>query len=162
MKVLKDNYNTVQVEESKPLAPYPRKLICEKCESELEYDKSDLKIGTYGCVFLNCPLCNHTNMLDDNEESITLTKDNVEFPTHFHHTSVKTGAVDCCDNEHIKEYIQKAIKYFRENKEEYDYGGHITGNLYINVHRWSGDECYEVSVSNDFYDTYIPFESEDY
>lgn len=35
MKVLKDNYNTVQVEESKPLAPYPRKLICKNVKANL-------------------------------------------------------------------------------------------------------------------------------
>ena len=49
-----------------------------------------------------------------------------------------------------------------KNKDEFSWGGHLTGNLYINVHRYSGDEMYEVTVSNDFYHTDIPFESEDY
>ena len=30
------------------------------------------------------------------------------------------------------------------------------------VHRWSGDEQYEVVVSTDFYNMDIPFEEEDY
>lgn len=164
MKVLKDNYNessenkvTIQVK------PYPRKLICSECRSELEYDESDLKMGFLGCVYVHCPCCGYDNMLEENENTITLTKDNVEFPTHFWHTSASTGAKDCCNDKEIKECIQKAIKYFRENKGEdvYDWYAEY-GNLYISVSKYDGDKSYEVTVSNDFYTTSIPFESADY
>lgn len=161
MKVLRDNYTT-QTEEIKQVASYPRKFVCENCKSELEYDKDDLRIGAYGAVFLDCPLCGYDNMFDDHEDSITLTKDNIEFPTHYHHVCTDNGAVDCCDNEHIKKYLNEAIAYFRKNKDDYSWGTHVTGNLFMNVRRWSGDECYEVSISNDFYSMEIPFEPEDY
>lgn len=165
MKVLKDNYNmTEAIDTTMQIEPYPRKITCEKCRSELEYEKSDMNMGEYGLMYVDCPLCGYRNFLDNNENSITLTVDNIEFPVHFHHTSIETGAVDCCDNETIKKYLYKAIDYFRKNKdnESLDYGGHITGNLYINVHRYSGDEDYEVTISNDFYSTNIPFEHQDY
>lgn len=161
MKVLRDNYTT-QTEEIKQVASYPRKFVCENCKSELEYDKDDLRIGAYGAVFLDCPLCGYDNMFDDHEDSIILTKDNIEYPTHYHHVCTDNGAVDCCDNEHIKKYLNEAIAYFRKNKDDYSWGTHVTGNLFMNVHRWSGDECYEVSISNDFYSMEIPFEPEDY
>ena len=35
-------------------------------------------------------------------------------------------------------------------------------NLFVFVHRWSGDEEYEVVVSKDFYNMEIDFEDEDY
>ena len=163
MKVLKNNYSIAEtIEYTKQIEPYPRKIVCEKCGSELEYEKTDLKMGVYGCMFVCCPLCGQDNMLEENENNITLTMNNIDYPTHFHHTSKETGAVDCCNNEEIKNYIRKAIDYFRRNKDEYDWGGHITGNLYIQVHRWSGDGQYEITVSNDFYSTEIPFEPEDY
>lgn len=164
IKILKNNYkkeNTTN-ENIKVLEPYPRKLICENCESELEYEESDLVMGEYGCMFVDCPICGEHNMLDDNEHSITLTVDNIEFPVHFHHISKETGAKDIFTNEEIKPYIRKAICYFRENKEEYDWGGWITSNLYIHVHKYSGDENYTVYVSNEFYKVEIPFEKEDY
>lgn len=160
MKILKDNYNNIK--ETYQINPYPRNLICENCGSEIEYEKSDLRMGVYGCVHLDCPLCGYSNMLDENEESIILTVDNIEFPVHFHHTSTETGAVDCCTNEMVKEYIRKAVDYFRENKDEYDWGSHITGNLYIHVYKYSGDEEYTIVVSNDFYETSVPFGEEDY
>lgn len=159
MKILKDNY-----EKQYQNKPYPRKLTCENCRSELQYEESDMRMGAWGCMYIDCPLCGYDNMLDNNEHNITLTVDNIKFPIHFHHVSTETGAVDCCNNETIKEYLRKAIDYFRINKDNHslDYGGHITGNLYINVHRYSSDEVYEVTISNNFYSVDIPFKSQDY
>ena len=105
MKVLKNNYQK-DIRKEIEIKPYPRILVCEKCNSELEYEKSDLRMGVLGCMFLDCPLCKHDNMIDDNEENITLTADNVEFPTHFFHTN-KESAVDTCNNEEIKKNIYK-------------------------------------------------------
>ena len=112
MKVLKDNYTQSNINETiENTKPYPRKMICEHCGSELEYEESDLRIGFLGCVHLDCPLCDGENMIEENENTITLTKNNVEFPTHFYHTSKETGAVDCCNNETVKNAINQAIDY---------------------------------------------------
>ena len=163
MRVLKNNYNNeIRTVNKVEEVVFPRKLVCEECESELMYERDDIEIGEYGCAFVKCPCCGHNIYLDDGKFDIEITRDNVEYPTHFTHTSKENGAVDTCDNEHVREYIRKAIKYFRENKNEYSYGGHITGNLYISVYRYSGDEVYDVYVSNDFHHTVILFEAEDY
>lgn len=161
MKVIKDNYNTKE-NEVVNAKPYPREVTCEYCGSTLEYDKSDVVIGEFGCAYIHCPLCDNDTYTYQDDEDVTLTVDNIEFPVHFHHVSKETGAVDCCNNEEVRKYIRKAIEYFRNNKEEFDWGCWITGNLYIQVHRYSGDEEYEVTVSNNFYSTDIPFEAEDY
>ena len=161
IKILKDNSKNIEVKEEKYIEPYPRKLICEGCQSELEYDESDLVMGEYGCMYVDCPICGEHNMLVDNEKSITLTVDNIEFPVHFHHVSVETGAKERCNTEEIRYELCRAITYFRENKEETDW--HTwSGNLFVFVHRWSGDEEYEVVVSKDFYNMEIDFEDEDY
>lgn len=163
MKVLKDNYQKksdempVKVE----IKPYPRIWICEDCGSELEYEKSDLRMGVLGCMYLDCPCCGRDNMIEDNESTIILTVDNVEFPTHFFHTSKEDGAVDICNNEEVKNYIRRAIEYFRKNKEEFAWESG-SGNLRVIVFRYDGDENYEIIVTKDYYETYIPFESEDY
>lgn len=160
MKVLKNNY-TEEMHTETMIEPYPRVCVCDKCGSELEYEKSDLHMGFLGCMYLTCPLCKNENMMEENEGTITLTKNNVEFPTHFYHTSKETGAVDCCNNKEVKDAINRAIDYFRENKEDYGYSTSC-GNLYVHVCRCDGDENYDVVVSNDYYETYIPFEKEDY
>lgn len=158
MKVIKNNYyNDVYVDTN----PYPRKLICENCKSELEYEKLDMRMGEYGCMFIDCPLCGYDNMLENNEYNITLTMDNIEFPTHFHHISKDTGAVDICTTDEVKEAVRRAINYFRRNKKEYAWTT-WRGNMYVCVLKYDGDESYEITVSNDFYKTEIPFEEEDY
>lgn len=159
MRVLKDNYKKVNTKEEVNL--YPRKMICEQCRSELEYEKDDLRIGALGSVYLDCPLCGYDNMLEEHEDTITLTKDNVEYPIHFFHTSKETGAVDCCTNERVKESINRAIDFFRKNKDEFVWYTE-TGNLHMSVWRYDGDEEYYVVVTNNYHSTYIPFENEDY
>lgn len=162
MKILKDNYNNETISKAKETAiPYPRKYTCDSCLSELEYEESDIHMGSFGCMHLMCPLCGEDNMLDPHEKNIVLTKDNIEFPTHFHHVCKENGAVDVTNTEKIRDSIKRAIKYFRENKEEYNWAI-WTGNLYVSVSRYSGDEVYDVTVSNNFYSMDIPFEPEDY
>ena len=162
MKVLKNNYETYETkEEERVVKPYPRTHICDYCRSELEYDKSDLRVGALGAIYLDCPLCRKENMLDDHEDSITLTKDNIEFPTHFWHTSKENGAVDCCTNKEIKKCINVAIDYFRKNKDEFAWYS-ASGNLHVTVFRYDGDEIYNVIVTKDYYETDIHFEIEDF
>ena len=158
MKVLKNNYNynenIFKSEES-----YPKNILCSDCGSELEYEKSDLRIGAFGCCLLDCPLCGCEIVCDDIE--MILTKDNVEFPTHFWHTSVENGAVDNCDNYNVKTSIERGIDYLRKNKDEY-YWMSECGSLHVSIYKWDGDRQYEVLVTNDYYSTYIPFENVDY
>jgi hypothetical protein len=155
MKVLKNNFDKIDAMET--INPYPRKHECLDCGSELEYDKSDIYIGVYGASHIKCPLCGYENMLDDNENNLKLTKSNIEFPIHFAHHN---NGLDVCNNE-IKKYINEAIEYFRRNKEA-DYCYYGTGNTMVYVFRLDGDEEYEVVVTKDYYDTYIPFEKVDY
>ena len=163
MKVLKNNYNNYETTTRKieRVNPYPRKMLCECCGSELEYEKEDIRIGAFGCVYIDCPLCGCDNCLDDGENELTLTKDNVEFPTHFWHTSVETGAVENCNNNTVKDAIHKAIDYFRQNKDAERWFT-ACGNLHVCVHRFEGDESYDVIVTKDYYETSIPFEKADY
>lgn len=167
IKVIKNNYikaKELSEEEFNKLPkikPYPRRLVCGECRSELEYDKSSIRMGEYGCIHVKCPLCNHDNMIDDHEDNITLTIDNIEFPVHFHHVSEATGAKKRDTIEEVRNDIRRAVEYFRKNKDEYCFHTWC-GNLFVMVRKWSGDEIYEVVVSNDFYNMEIYFEECDY
>ena len=154
MKVLVNNYNKEDIGQIET-----RKFTCENCSSELEYDESDITIGVYGAAHIRCPLCEYNNMLEDEEYDIDLTKDNIEYPIHFYHTSKELGAIDICDNKHVKEAINDAIRYFRNNKNE-TYWLTASGNMHVIVFRF--DEEYDVVVTDNYYSTYIPFEQEDY
>ena len=162
MKILKNNYTNTEIEErARKINPYPRKHICEECRSELEYEAADLRMGALGCMYLDCPCCGYDNMLEENEGTITLTVDNIEFPTHFFHTSKENGAVDCCDNDSVKGEIRRGIDFLRNHREQSDWMT-AYGNLHIDITRHNGDENYVIFVSNNYYETYIPYEEIDY
>ena len=154
MKVLVNNYNKEDIGQIKT-----HKFTCENCRSELEYDQSDITIGVYGAAHVHCCLCNYNNMLDDEEYDITLTKDNIEYPTHFYHTSKELGAMDICDNKHVKEAINEAINHLRNFKED-EFWLTASGNMHITVFRLEDE--YDIVVTDNYYSTYIPFEEEDY
>lgn len=160
MKIVQNNFKSKNsLPKSKPKLIYPRKITCEYCNSELEYDKEDIIIGEFGVGFIKCPCCGEENMLED-EEGITLTVNNVEFPNHFHHTSLATGAKDISAEE-IKNYIKEAITYFKNHKEDSSYNIEC-GTVCVTVFRCDGDQTYHVIVTKDFYETELEFETEDY
>ena len=49
MKVIKKN----EVETSE----YPKRIVCEHCCAELEYDKDDEFVGLWGMKCITCPEC---------------------------------------------------------------------------------------------------------
>lgn len=157
MKVLKNNFGKITPSHETVIAPrYPRKHICENCESELEYDKEDLEMGYLGCIHLRCPLCGHENMLVDHEDCILLTKDNVRFPTHYYHFEKKSD-----NKELINKYVKEAIEYLRNNKDDFSYfiG---SGSVMVHAYRMDGDDEYNIFVAEDYYEVEVPFEPKDY
>lgn len=159
MKVLKNNFDSSFSNVTIDARPYPRRLICEKCGSELEYSESDLRMGELGCNFVDCPLCNHDNMLCDNENNVTLTASNIEFPTHFMHTVVdgSSKVVDMCNTEEIRKCLDKAITYFAKYKDA-PYWMTQYGNMNLVVYNLADESDYEIHVTKDYYTTYIPIE----
>ena len=158
IKVLKDNSKNIEVkEENKDV---PLKIKCSECDSELEITEEDTHIGWMGARFINCPCCGKEAMVDE-LNGITLTKDNLEFPVHFKRTTKGLRNVVEVDSDEIIRGIQRGVTYFREHKDDYCwYTGY--GDLFLIVFRYSGDEEYFVVITKDFYETYIPFEREDY
>lgn len=162
MKVLKDNYNNIKTNLNNDVnRSYPRVVTCGCCDSEIEYDFDDVYVGALGCAYIECPLCEDEIALEDNENSIDLNKDNVEFPTHFFHTCKENGAVDCVNNKEVKKFIKESIEYFRKNKDD-AFRFVESGNSFAIIFRHEDDEDYYVIVSKDHYSTYIPFEGKDY
>ena len=160
MKILKDNYN--EYNSSVHIDPYPRTIECNICGSQLEFEREDIHMGMYGCMHITCPLCNEEIMLEYHEENITLTEDNIEFPTHFYHYGVMDGSVDTCDNEHIRKWIKEGIETLRNSGDDNWVYFTGTGNTCIHIYKLDDDEEYCVYVCNNYYETYIPFEKIDY
>ena len=158
LKVIKNNYNSNT--EVKKEVEKTFKIHCSNCDSELEITEEDTHIGVYGAAHVTCPCCGDETMVDD-IEGITLTKDNIEFPVHFYRTNKNLRNVKEIDPNRITNDIKRSVEYFRRNKDEFAWCT-ATGDTFLTVFRFSDDEEYHVVVSKDNYETYIPFEKEDY
>lgn len=156
MKVLRDNTNEIKEEK----IPEVLKIHCNECGSELEITENDTHIGWLGARFITCPCCGEESMVDE-LNGITLTKDNLKFPVHFNRTTKGLRHVVETKSDEIIKEIKRAITYFRENKDDWNWYTSY-GDLFVNIYRYDGDEEYFVLVTKDFYETHIPFEKEDY
>ena len=152
IKILKDNYNTNPVSEVE--FPHPHK--CEYCESEFEIEGMDeLHEGVLGDYYVVCPVCAHKSCVEDIDGK-RITKDNIKFPINFWHS---TNGKEL-SSEEIQRLISHGIDFFRSNPDAFTYTTG-TGNTGILIENFSGDKEYHVSVTQDYYDTFIPYEAED-
>ena len=158
IKVIQNNFN--KINSNKPVSPSTIHTFCEHCDSELEFTKDDTHIGWLGAAYITCPCCGNESMVVE-LDGIALTKDNIEFPVHFLRCNKGMRYVKEVSNEEVVKEICKGIEYFRKNKDEY-YWYTSRGDLFMILFRYAGDEEYFVVVTKDFYETYIPFEGEDY
>ena len=133
--------------------------ICGDRAYSLEIIEGDTHIGYLGQAYVTCPCCEKEAAVDE-LDGITLTADNIEFPAHFYRTSANFGAAKI-SNQEIKRDIKQGIEYFRKNKDSH-YWYTSYGELFLVMFRFSGNAEYWVVVTEDFYDTIIPFEDIDY
>ena len=89
IKVIRNNFNQNDLNKKVEEKPKVVHTCCEYCESELEVSKEDTHIGWLGAAFAKCPCCGQEIMVDE-LEGITLTKDNIEFPVHFNRKSLES------------------------------------------------------------------------
>ena len=150
MIVLNDKYNHVKHTESKPKT---YKITCEHCDSELEVEDNDIQVGTHGMGYVVCPCCGEETYADELADYFQLTKDNVEFPTHYYSFSDGVHIDDDTVNKWIKECIEK----FDPNDEN-DWCRFIgSGDTMVIVSKLDEDEEYDVYVCKNYYETFIPF-----
>lgn len=155
MRVIRNNVSDKLIEIPKVLP-----IQCEHCSSELEITEDDTHVGALGNQYITCPCCGNESIVYE-LDCINLTIDNIEFPTHFYRTSSEHGNAKEVSAVEIKKEIQRGIEYLRQHTDEDDWFIEY-GDLHLTVRKYPGDEEYWVVVAKDFYQTYIPFEKEDF
>ena len=135
MKVIKKN----EVKTSE----YPKRIVCEHCGAELEYDRDDEFVGLWGMKCITCPECNEDCFVSDHR---------VEPPnwkTTFDHTNSDSAVA--IDDEEIQEYIDKC--YARLTSDEWKSGDHyLTGRGDTMIFGVKYEDEIRVFVTKDYYE----------
>ena len=135
MKVIKKK----EVETSE----YPKRIVCEHCGAELEYDKGDEFVGLWGMKCITCPECNEDCFVSDHR---------VEPPnwkTTFDHTNSDSAVA--IDDEAIQEYIDKC--YAKLTSDEWKSGDHyLTGSGDTMIFGVKYEDEIRVFVTRDYYE----------
>lgn len=94
MKVIKKQ----EVEKSE----YPKRVICDHCGAELEYDKEDEFIGLWGIRAVHCPECLEDTWVGEEREV------SPEWTYTFDHTDCSTAKK--LDTTEIQELVDKCYE----------------------------------------------------
>ena len=134
MKVIKKN----EVETSE----YPKRIVCEHCGAEPEYDKDDEFVGLWGMKCITCPECNEDCFVSDHR---------VEPPNWkatFDHINSATAKE--LKNEDIQEYIDNCYKYLMNEAKPGDF--YMTGSGDTMVFGFRYEDTVDLYVTRDYYE----------
>ena len=134
MKVIKKN----EVETSE----YPKRIVCDHCGAELEYDKDDEYIGQWGMRCVTCPECMRDVFVSDHR---------VEPPkwyATFDHVDSATAKE--LKNEDIQEYIDNCYKYLMNEAKQGDF--YMTGSGDTMVFGVRYEDTVDLYVTRDYYE----------
>ena len=161
MKVIQNNYNKPKQTKKQKSKVEKVKVECKNCGSVLEITRQDTHTGWLGFKYATCPCCNYEIEIEEfDDEAETICASNLKYPTHFTVSDKDFGAVEIKDDE-INKWIQRGIRFLRENKDEYYYFTG-SGNTLVHIYKFDEDQEYYIVISKDYESGEVEFEAEDY
>ena len=140
MKVISQKIQDVQ-------SMWPKRVMCDNCEAELEIEESDVFVGELGCYLFKCPCCGREVAIDGIERDMKPT-----FKQTFLH--IFTGKSD--DTIHIKDdEIQRMInhcvsKLIPDDVEAGEFSMQGYGDTVVYAFKY--EDYIEILVTQDYYE----------
>ena len=123
-------------------ADYPKRIICDHCEAELEYNEEDEHNGLWGMKCVTCPVCGEDCFISDHR---------VEPPNWkatFDHINSATAKE--LKNEDIQEYIDNCYKYLMNEAKPGDFYMMGSGDTMVFGFRY--EDTVDLYVTRDYYE----------
>ena len=126
---------------------WPKRVMCENCQAELEIEADDVFVGEFGCYLFKCPCCSHNTAIDGMERDTQPT-----FKKTFWHTSVKNGSTNTVhieDNE-IQKMIDECVhNLISDDVEPGEFSMQGTGDTVVYAFKYV--DCIDILVTQDYY-----------
>ena len=139
MKVISQKIKDAQSE-------WPKRVMCENCQAELEIEESDVFVGEFGCHLFKCPCCGREVAIDGIER---------DTPPTFRKTFLHIYDDKSNNTKHIKDdEIQRMINHCVNNLISDDVeAGEFSMQGYGDtvVYAFKYEDCIEILVTQDYY-----------
>jgi hypothetical protein len=138
----------IKVINKKTEEPKIYKVVCDKCEAQLECEREDVYEGVYGAWYVTCPECGQDVMIDE-IDSVELDEHNIEYPKHFY--AMSKNAVDISD-EKIQRWVRECLTKLKGCEDgEYTFCG--SGNTMVFAFKYETE--YAIYVTKNYAETSI-------
>ena len=126
---------------------WPKRVICENCQAELEIEEYDAFVGEYGCYMFKCPCCNKTTTIDGFDRDTPPT-----FKQTFWHTFVgKSNDTKHIEDDEIQQMINHCVSnLIPDNVEAGEFSMQGTGDTVVYAFKY--EDCIEILVTQDYYE----------
>ena len=140
MRIISQNVKDAQ-------AGWPKRVMCDECQAELEVDESDVYVGEFGCHLFKCPCCGREVAIDGIERDTPPT-----FKKTFWHTSVNgnVNAKHISDDEVQKMIDECVANLVSDDVEAGEFSMQGTGDTAVYAFKY--EDCIEILVTQDYWE----------
>ena len=127
-------------------AMWPKRVICDNCEAELEIEESDVFVGEFGCYLFKCPCCGREVAIDDIGRDTPPT-----FRKTFWHTYVsKSNDTKHIEDDEVQRMINHCVsKLIPDDVEAGEFSMQGYGDTVVYAFKY--EDCIEILVTQDYY-----------
>ena len=142
MKVIGQKIKDVQ-------SMWPKRVMCDNCEAELEIEESDVFVGEFGCYMFKCPCCGREVAINGIERDTPPTFRK----TFFHYSATKESTVPfkhIPDNE-VQKMIDGCVhRLISEDVKAGEYTVEAMGDTAVYAFKY--EDCMDIIVTQDYYE----------
>ncbi len=126
---------------------WPKRVMCENCQAELEIEESDVFVGEFGCHLFKCPCCNETTPIDgfDRDTPPTFRK------TFWHTYADKSNDTKHIEDDEVQKMINSCVSdLISDEVQAGEFSMRACGDT--DVYAFKYEDCIEILVTQDYYE----------
>ena len=126
---------------------WPKRVICDECQAELEIEESDVFVGEFGCHLFKCPCCGREVAIDGIERDTPPT-----FKQTFWHTHVgKSNDTKHIEDNEVQQMINHCVsKLIPDDVEAGEFSMQGIGDTIVYAFKY--EDSIEILVTQDYYE----------
>ena len=126
---------------------WPKRVLCDECQAELEIEESDVFVGEFGCHLFKCPCCGREVAIDGIERDMKPT-----FKQTFWHTHVgKSNNTVHIEDDEVQRMIDKCVSnLISDDVEAGEFSKQGTGDTVVYAFKY--EDCIDILVTQDYYE----------